>query len=151
MSNAPKAIIHEAVSIELLPYLMNRLTSRINQLWLRELRPHGLTIPRWQVLSVLVAFNGCRIGELAEMTATEQAVVSRVVDQMQRDGLVERKPGREDFRRVEVWITRQGRALHRKLLPAAELHIKELVKTLPAERSRLMAGELMMMLEGLGG
>lgn len=136
---------------ELLPYLMNRLSSRINQLWLRELRPQGLTIPRWQVLSILTAHDGRRMGELAEMAGTEQAVISRVVSQMQRDGLVERKPAAEDSRVVEVWISAKGAVLFEQLLPAAQSHIQRITQSFDPNQALALAEGLAQMLNDISG
>lgn len=134
-------------NVDLLPYLMNRLTSRINQLWMKELRPHGLTIPRWQVLSVLTVMDGSRIGALAEMAGAEQAVFSRVVDQMQRDNLVKRKPAKADSRAIEVWITPKGQQLFDQLLPAASSHVQALVQPFEHQEADSLAQGLSKMLD----
>jgi DNA-binding MarR family transcriptional regulator len=150
MANSPehsrRQPANDLASVELLPYLMNRLTSRINQLWLKELRPHGLTIPRWQVLSILTALDGSRMGELAEMAGTEQAVISRVVSQMQRDGLLKRKPARDDSRVVEVWISAKGRELFLQLLPSAQSHIQKITQSFDPGQSAALAEGLSQML-----
>ena len=67
---------------DMLPYMLNRLTSRANQLWVKQLREHGLTIGRWHVLSVLARYDGSRIGTIADLSGGEQPAVSRVIDQM---------------------------------------------------------------------
>lgn len=112
---------------ELLPYLLNRATSRVNQLWRTALRPRGLTAARWQVLSVLTEFDGSRIGAIATMIGLEQPAVSRVIDQLERDGLVQRRPAEDDSRVVEVWITSVGRRVHEELLPEATDYVQDLV------------------------
>lgn len=119
---------------ELLPYLLNRTTSRVNQLWRRALRPHGLTDARWQVLSVLTEFDGSRVGTIAAMIGLEQPAASRVIDQMVRDGLVARRPAAADSRVVQVRITSVGRRLHEELLPEATDYVQDLVAGLsPAD------------------
>jgi len=117
----------------LLPYLLNRLTARINQLWLEEIRDAGLTVPRWQVLSILAAFDGSRVGQIAELSGSEQPVVSRVIDQMERDGLVERRRGAEDSRAVRVWLTDEARRLLKQLNPAAQQYIARLLADVEGE------------------
>jgi len=118
------------MAYEMLPYLLTRVTTRSNQLWIRKLRDHGLTIGRWQVLSVLSRFDGSRIGTIADLSGGEQPAVSRVVDQMQRDGLVKRRASLDDSRAVEVWITSQGRELLTELMPDAEAFVQRMVRTL---------------------
>ena len=118
------------MAYEMLPYLLNRVTSRANQLWVTTLRDHGLTIGRWQVLSVLSRFDGSRIGTIADLSGGEQPAVSRVIDQMQRDGLVTRRPALDDSRAVEVWITPRGRELTTELMPHAEAFVERMLRKL---------------------
>ena len=118
------------MAYEMLPYLMNRVTSRANQLWTKTLRAHGLTIGRWQVLSVLSRFDGSRVGTIADLSGGEQPAVSRVIDQMERDGLVNRRPALDDSRAVQVWISPGGRELLEALMPHAEDFVSRMVRTL---------------------
>jgi DNA-binding MarR family transcriptional regulator len=124
------------VEYEMLPYLMNRVTNRANQMWVKTLREHGLTVGRWQVLSVLCRFDGSRIGTIADLSGGEQPAVSRVIDQMERDGLVDRRPSLQDSRAVEVWITARGRAITNDLLPEAEAFVKRMLRKLSADEIR---------------
>jgi DNA-binding MarR family transcriptional regulator len=118
------------MAYEMLPYLLNRVTARSNQLWVKYLREHGLTIGRWQVLSVLTRFDGSRVGTIADLSGGEQAAVSRVIDQMERDGLVTRRPSITDSRAVDVWITTRGAEIYSELLPAAEQFVDRMVQSL---------------------
>ena len=130
--------------------MVNRLTARMNQRWLRELRPYGLTVPRWQVLSILSAVDGARVGQIADMSGQEQPVVSRLIDQMQRDDLVERRKSERDSRVTEVWLLPAGRELLDQLGPAALTYIDEMTAPLtPQEQAALMSalGKLMGTLE----
>ena len=126
------------VTYEMLPYLMNRVTGRVNQLWVKTLREHGLTVGRWQVLSVLSRFDGSRIGTIADLSGGEQPAVSRVIDQMERDGLVARRPSLHDSRAVEVWITGRGREITTALMPEAEAFVQRMFRKLsPTDIRRL--------------
>ena len=107
---------------DFLPYLLNRIATRLNHDLLEDLRPLRITVSRWRVLAVLMARNGRSIGELAVYTVTKQSALSRVVDQMERDGLVARRPGKADSRVVEVYLTAAGRKLFEVILPKALKH-----------------------------
>ena len=118
------------VAYEMLPYLLNRVSSRASQLWVKQLREHGLTTGRWQVLSVLSRYDGSRIGTIADLSGGEQPAVSRVIDQMVRDGLVSRRPSLQDSRAVEVWIAARGREVYKELLPDASAFVKRMLRKL---------------------
>lgn len=124
----------------MLPYLLNRVSSRANQLWVKTLREHGLTIGRWQVLSVLSRFDGSRIGTIADLSGGEQPAVSRVIDQMERDGLVRRRNALDDSRAVQVWITPAGRSLLDDLMPHAEGFVERMVRTLSEKEIQELTG-----------
>jgi DNA-binding MarR family transcriptional regulator len=109
-----------ALPAHLVPYLLNRAVGSFNRAWLEHLREHGVTVARWQVLAILAQLDGARPGQIAEMAVAEQSVMSRVLDQMVRDGLVRRRPARDDGRAVEVWLTPKGRRTFESLLPEAE-------------------------------
>lgn len=126
------------MAYEMLPYLLSRVSARTNQLWVRQLRDHGLTIGRWQVLNVLSTYDGSRIGTIADLSGGEQPAVSRVIDQMERDGLVKRRPSLNDSRAVEVWITQRGRAIYAELMPEAKAFVARMLRTLSDTESKQM-------------
>lgn len=126
----------------MLPYLMARVTNRSNQLWTRQLREHGLTMGRWQALAVLSRFDGARIGTIAELSGGEQPAVSRVIDQMERDGLVTRQVSGSDSRVVEVWITPRGREVYATLLPDADAFVQRMLQSLSPAEVEQMTGLL---------
>jgi DNA-binding MarR family transcriptional regulator len=138
------------LAAEMLPYMLNRVTSRANQLWVRQLRDHGLTIGRWHVLSVLSRYDGSRIGTIADLSGGEQPAVSRVIDQMERDGLVSRRPSLDDSRAVEVWITRRGRQINEELLPVAEEFVQRMLRSFDDGEIRQLAGFLERLIADLG-
>ncbi len=127
---------------ELFPYRLTRLAGRISQLWLGQIRARGLTMGRWQGLCVLSRFDGSRVGVIAEHSGTEQPAVSRVIDQMERDGLVERRPARDDSRAVEVWITTEGHATFEELLPEANGFVEGLLRNFSRSEIDAMTGYL---------
>ena len=82
----------------ILPYLMNCLTFRLNQLLNQDLRKLGLTISNWRILAVLDVNETASINELVEYAMIEQSTVSRLISRMEEDGLVRRDRIDEDGR-----------------------------------------------------
>lgn len=138
----------------LLPYLLNLTVNRLAQLSTPMLREHGLTLARWQVLSILVAEDGSRITTLAELAGSTQPVTSRVVDQMERDGLVERRPDPHDLRATGVWLTADGRRTFLSMVPDASHVLDEVTADLADDEVDRLAGLLVRVLartpEGVG-
>lgn len=72
----------------------------------------GLTYPQYLVLNVLgEAGEGVTIGGIAERLDLESSTVTPLVKRLEAAGLVARRRGLEDERRVEVTMTEAGRSL----------------------------------------
>lgn len=71
----------------------------------------GLTYPQYLVLNVLGEGEGATIGAIAARLDLESSTVTPLVKRLEAAGLVARRRGLEDERRVEVTMTEAGRAL----------------------------------------
>jgi len=66
----------------------------------KRAREHGMTRAQWVILSRLKGFPGLSQRELAEILEVEPITVGRLVDRLERRGLVERRPDAVDRR---IW------------------------------------------------
>jgi len=103
-----------------LPYLLNRAGARIAASFSEEVRPLGATLQMWRVLAALRERDGRRMGDLSETTSIEVSTLTRLVDAMEKNGLVARRRDAGDARAVAPHVTPAGRRLTRRLLPIAE-------------------------------
>ena len=103
-----------------LPYLLNRAGSRIATSFSDRVRPLGATLQEWRVLAALREKDGRRMGDLSETTSIEVSTMTRLVDTMEKRGLVDRRRDGEDARAVLLHATPAGRRLTRRILPIAE-------------------------------
>ena len=71
----------------------------------------GLTYPQYLVLSTLGENDNLTIGGIATRLDLESSTVTPLVKRLEAAGLVARRRGVEDERRVEVTMTDAGRAL----------------------------------------
>lgn len=110
---------------------------------LRRLRQEdaasGLTAPRLSALSVIVFAGPLTLGELAEAEQVRPPTISRLVQGLETEGLVERLPDSEDRRVQRVRATEAG---HRVLQEGRARRVRALaaeVAALPTEKARLLA------------
>ena len=92
-------------------------------------RRHGITNLQYLLLLQIKGFPGrdwALVGELAERLQAHQHGVVSLVSRCEKLGLVERRPGREDRRAVEVHLTAAGESL----TESSALHHREEVKLL---------------------
>ncbi len=104
------------------PYLIYRITGHLNRRLRKNLRRSSINIARWRVLAVLADQGQLNIGGIAEHTLIEQPTVSRIVDQLEREGLAVRETGGKDSRFVQVSLTPAGQSAFKEVYPIATRH-----------------------------
>ena len=113
---------------DFLPYLINRISNRLNMDLAADMKSLGITIPYYRILSVLNAHDGRSIGELVVYSMTEQSTVSKLVGRMERNGLVERRQDPDDKRIVNIHLCDSGREALAKIRPLALTHFKRAIE-----------------------
>ena len=103
-----------------LPYLLNRAGARIAASFSEEVRSLGATLQMWRVLAALREHDGRRMGDLSETTSIEVSTLTRLVDTMEKKGLVARRRDAADARVVALHVTPAGRRLTQRITPIAE-------------------------------
>lgn len=105
------------------------------------MRPLGLTGAQADALGVIGKAGPLSLKELGELLIAEAGHPSRLVDRLVEAGLVERQTAGGDRRRVELSLTKRGRALEKRMLSARE-GVLQLGHQLIGERDLAPAVEL---------
>ncbi len=87
---------------ESLGRLISMTAARAQQILARVLEPHDLSPQQWVVLVALWWQDEMSVGELALHLHSEKAAVSRLVDRMEKAGLVCKRPSEHDARSILV-------------------------------------------------
>jgi DNA-binding MarR family transcriptional regulator len=103
-----------------LPYLLNRAGARIAAAFNAEMRQIGASLQVWRVLAALREKDGRRMGDLSKTTSIEVSTLTRLVDNMEKDGLVVRRREAGDARAISLHVTASGRRLTQRIVPIAE-------------------------------
>lgn len=113
---------------------------RQNQLNLaRSLREFGLSVPMWRALAALHQKDGQTIGEIAQLAVLDRSSLGRLLDEMAKDGLVEREPLPDDRRALAITLSAKGRKTFEASLPLAQRHYRNVLKGVsPEEFETLM-------------
>ncbi|MYF06496.1 MAG: winged helix-turn-helix transcriptional regulator [Rhodospirillaceae bacterium] len=102
------------------------------------LRPFGIPVMFWRVLAVLQESDGHNISYLSGKLAIDRSNLSRIVDQMARDGLVERRTPAHDRRNVLVCITAAGRRKVAEAFPAVLRIVESTLDGFSAQERRTL-------------
>ncbi|CAN0591117.1 unnamed protein product, partial [Laminaria digitata] len=92
-----------------------------------HVRSQGLRVPEWRVLACLFDQDGLMITHLAGYALMEQSRLTRIIDQMDKRGLLVRKTDPADRRRIRIFLTPEGRQQSEKLVRDARNHEKKLL------------------------
>ncbi|HEY8568423.1 MarR family transcriptional regulator [Microbulbifer sp.] len=71
----------------------------------RRAKTHGLTRARWQVLWILNKDQGMKQAALAERMDVAPITLTRQIDLLEAEGLVERRPDPQDRRCFRIFLT----------------------------------------------
>lgn len=113
-------------------------------------RELGLSGAQLFVLQQLGASSARSLNELAERTRTHQSSVSVVVRRLVARGLVTRARAAEDTRRVELALSKAGRALLRRFPPAAQIHLIQAIAGLSPSQRQDLASTLELVVRRMG-
>lgn len=114
------------------PYLLNRAGSRIAEAFGEETRRFGISLQMWRVLAAVNDLGALRMGELSRATSIEGSTLTRLVQQMEKKGVVERVRRDSDQRAVRVVQTDEGRRITAELIPLALAYEKRALNGLDA-------------------
>lgn len=83
----------------------------------RRARQRGTTRAQWGVLTRLRRNEGMRQAELADILDIQPISVTRMIDRLEQQNLVERRPDASDRRAYRLYLTSGGHALVEELDP----------------------------------
>ena len=134
-----------------LPFLIHACYQQIRSATYREFLGHGLelTPEQWIVLVQLWRKDGQSQSALSEVTLRDRPTMSRILDTMERGGLVERVVDEHDARSRLIRLTRAGKALQAKLVPVAKQLVARLEAQIPERDLEVTYRTLGRMLENL--
>ena len=100
----------------------------------------GMTRAKWAVLARLDRFEGLKQTELAEMLDLQPISLTRLLDGLAENGLIERRPDPEDRRAKRLYLTPGARPLLERLSELGEdLMETALAGLQPADVNALLA------------
>ena len=110
-------------------------SSQMNKKMLRflnhSLEWYEITLEQWVVLSTLAEQENINQKTLSDKSGKDPASLLRILDILERKGLVERRADKTDRRASSLFITAKGRNLKSELAPYIEERFKEITSGIP--------------------
>jgi len=116
-------------------YLINlaaqRLKYELHQTF--QAKGYDVTPEQWAVLNRLWEQDGLSQVDLAERTFKDKPGTTRILNLLEKKGIVVRRPDESDRRVLRVFLTRIGKDLKDKLIPCAQEVLAKSGKNLSKE------------------
>jgi DNA-binding MarR family transcriptional regulator len=103
-----------------------RMERRLEQV----LERHGLSIPQFDILATLGFEQGITQQELAERLLVTKGNICGMIDRMEGNGWVERRPDAHDRRVKRLFLTRRGKAKLGETVPEEQVVLKRMMSAL---------------------
>jgi len=103
------------------------------------LRPLGMDVDTQRVLRVIDNLGSCTMGELADFTITDRTTLTRIIDHLVAEGLIDRTKPASDRRKVILTLTKAGKKTYTRARKAIRQQTVELMRDLPEEDVRVAA------------
>ena len=114
-----------------LPLLLARAADAVSGEGEAALRRPGITAPVWRVLAALADLPGPSVTSMAKTCLLQQPTMTKLLIEMERNGLVRRHRDGQDRRVVRVALTSVGEALAADLMSMARQYEAALLSRHP--------------------
>lgn len=125
-----------------LPMALMRARKSVMRYFRASLRANGLSEQQWRVLRALSSGEPADALSLARTTFLLPPSLSRILRDLEKRGLIERRPADNDMRRSLIRIAAAGRDLIAAQAPRSEAGYAEITRQFGAERLARLQSEL---------
>jgi DNA-binding MarR family transcriptional regulator len=132
-------------------YWTGLLEDRYNQLFIEAMRPQRVTVSRYRTLAILMELTDLTINELARHSSIERSALSRLLDQLESEGLISRRLRSTDRRALEIRITPKGREAYLAMRPVRREVLKRATEGIAPGEIERMRTVIQLMLHNLDG
>ena len=120
-------------------YLFRRMQQIAVSIFMEECKAFDLTPVQYAALIAIHPHPGIDATRLSAVIAFDRSTLGSVIERLQAKDFVERKPAPEDKRIKLLYLTKQGAAILREIIPAVERAQARMLEPLkPTERKALM-------------
>ncbi len=134
-------------------YLACRDARRLADSVDRRLAPHKMTRVQWNALYYIDLNEGETITQrqLADCMGLREPTMVRLIDRMEKNGLLKREPSKMDRRQNNLVLTKKGKETNSKLMVIMERFKEDTIKGIPESDLRTFKRVLNQMIENAIG
>jgi DNA-binding MarR family transcriptional regulator len=120
--------------------LSGRTHSVFNRALLNNFKKNNiaLTKEQWTILGVLWQDDGCSQQTLADRTYKDKPGITRLIDNLEKENLVERRPDAKDRRLNLIFLTPKGKIIEREVIQIVNQTLESAVKGIDPENLKIV-------------
>ncbi len=126
-----------------------RASATFGRLTAKDIEQYGLTQPQFGVLEMLGHLGPLTIGAIGKRMLVTGGCITVILDNLQKDGLVERVRSIEDRRVVNAQLTPRGEVTFKRIFPKHAKRVTELASVLTEEEQTQLSELLKKLGDGL--
>ncbi|CAN7664875.1 MarR family transcriptional regulator [Paenibacillus sp. LjRoot153] len=124
---------------------------KLTALFQQRLSAHGITPEQWSALNQIDRAQGLIQREIAERTGKDKPTTTRILDILEKKGLIYKKAGNRDRRSFLVYSTELGQAIIRETTPIEDSVTAEVKACISEEEYDIMMELLLRIQLHIGG
>ncbi len=120
--------------------LSGRTHSAFNRALLTNFRKNNISLTKeqWTILGVLWKNEGCTQQTLADQTSTDKPGITRLIDHLEKENLVERHPDANDKRLKLIFLTPKGKSIEKEVMIVVNETLKNAIRDIEPERLEIV-------------
>lgn len=120
--------------------LSGRTHSVFNRALLNNFRKNNITLTKeqWTILGVLWQDDGCSQQTLADKTYKDKPGITRLIDNLEKENLVERRPDAKDRRLNLIFLTPKGKIIEREVIQIVNQTLENSIKGINPENLKIV-------------
>ncbi|KIL35650.1 hypothetical protein SD71_12175 [Cohnella kolymensis] len=119
-------------------FIINQAGRRLSQLLAIRFAAFDLTTEQWSVLSRLCEQDGTSQKDLAVRVGKDQTNITRILDQLERKKLAERRTNPDDRRSFYAFVTDAGRDLQGRLVPIEQEVLASVTEEITEQQATIL-------------
>lgn len=131
-------------------FWISRLAALMQEEFNRRLQGEDVSWPQWMVLNVLAQEIATTPATIADNIGVDRSAVTRLLDRLEKKGLVLREHDKLDRRSVNIHLTDNGRKLMGRLNDLAREHQEHFLDSLHNTEHRSFKGNIQKLLRLAG-
>ena len=120
--------------------LSGRTHSVFNRALLNNFRKNNITLTKeqWTILGVLWQDDGCSQQTLADKTYKDKPGITRLIDNLEKESLVERRPDAKDRRLNLIFLTPKGKIIEKEVIKIVNQTLEDTIKGIDPENLKIV-------------